>query len=95
MAKYFNRLKLHKEYVLNTILTYLKCYCMIKHKNDIFRLIQLLNGNEIIDVPPQIRKDICDFLEIIKYDNIDVKALTNNSITYNEAIKIIKRIYKV
>ena len=66
-----------------------------KHKNDIFRLIQLLNGNEIIDVPPQIRKDICDFLEIIKYDNIDVKALTNNSITYNEAIKIIKRIYKV
>jgi hypothetical protein len=58
-------------------------------------LIQLLNGNEIIDVPPQIRKDICDFLEIIKYDNIDVKALTNNSITYNEAIKIIERIYKV
>lgn len=46
-----------------------------KHKNDIFRLSQLLTGQEVVECGSQVREDIRTFFFLIKNEAIDMKAL--------------------
>lgn len=66
-----------------------------KHKNDIFRLLQLLTINDNIYVSNQVKYDIQEFIEIIKDDNIDVSLLTNNVLNYEEAIELLKKAFNL
>jgi hypothetical protein len=46
-----------------------------KHRNDVFRLLQLLPGNASIEMPQQIRDDLLKFLDIVEKDRkLDPKA---------------------
>lgn len=64
-----------------------------KHKNDIFRLSQLLTGQEIVECGSQVREDIRTFFEMIKTEAVDMKALGIPA-TREQAEKLITRIYR-
>lgn len=65
-----------------------------KHKNDIFRLVQLLNPNETIDVGDSVKADMQNFFGLIEKENIDMKALRLNY-SQEEAVKILKHAFKM
>jgi len=46
-----------------------------KHKNDIYRLSQIVSNNASIAVASNIYRDITQFLELIKYDSVDLKQM--------------------
>lgn len=46
-----------------------------KHKNDVFRLTDLINPEEIVPVPEAILQDIREFVECMEEENIDLKQL--------------------
>ncbi len=52
-----------------------------KHKNDIFRLYQLLTSESLTHTPPPIKNDLANFLRAMDTEDIPLKALglTNTS----------------
>lgn len=64
-----------------------------KHKNDIFRLSQLLTGQEKVECGNQVRDDIGTFFVLIQDEVIDMKALGVPA-TQDEVKNIIMRIYQ-
>lgn len=64
-----------------------------KHKNDIFRLSQLLTGQEKIECGNKVKKDISDFFNLIREDKTDMKAL-GISVSREEITELIMRIYQ-
>lgn len=64
-----------------------------KHKNDVFRLSQLLTGQEKVECGNQVRKDIATFFVLIRSEVIDIKALGVPA-TQDEVMDIIMRIYQ-
>lgn len=65
-----------------------------KHKNDIFRLVQLLNQNETIEVEDSVKIDMQNFFDLIGNDSIDMKALKLNY-SKETAIKMIKHAFRM
>ncbi len=65
-----------------------------KHKNDVFRLAQLLTGNENIDAPKAVKEDMSKFFDLINNEKIDMKAL-GVPVSQQEATEVIKRIFKI
>ena len=66
-----------------------------KHKNDIFRLLQLLDVNEKYPVPDIVKKDIKDFLSIVNFENVSVEKLTNGALSYDLAVNIIMKVFNI
>lgn len=64
-----------------------------KHKNDIFRLSQLLTGQEVVKCGSQVREDIRTFFTLIKNEAIDMKTLGIPA-SREEAEERISRIYR-
>lgn len=64
-----------------------------KHKNDVFRLAQLLTGQEEVECGNQVRDDIAMFFALIQDEKIDMKALGIPA-TQAEVMNLILRIYK-
>lgn len=64
-----------------------------KHKNDVFRLSQLLTGQEKVEFGKQVREDIATFFVLIQGEVIDMKALGVPA-TQDEVMDIIMRIYQ-
>lgn len=46
-----------------------------KHKNDIFRLSELITAETLIEVPSSIFQDIEDFIEQMASEDLDSKSL--------------------
>lgn len=65
-----------------------------KHKNDIFRLAQLLKPNETIDVTDSVKADMQNFFNLIEKENINMKALKLNY-TKEEVVTILKHIFRM
>ncbi len=65
-----------------------------KHRNDIFRLIQLLTGDERLDVEERIKEDIQNFFALVGTSNFDIKDL---HLPYNleEAVEIIANVFGI
>ena len=66
-----------------------------KHKNDIFRLLQLLDNNSESDAPDIVKQDLNDFFSLIDENNTAVEALTNGALNYDEAIELLKKVFKL
>ncbi|MGD6730484.1 MAG: hypothetical protein ACPKMZ_05370 [Pleomorphochaeta sp.] len=64
-----------------------------KHRNDIFKLLILINPNIRIEIPPSIKKDLEKFLEIIPNDKPDLSALKIKGASFEDFIIILKDIY--
>lgn len=63
-----------------------------KHKNDVFRLIQIMNPDERINASGLVRESIEQFLEDISTEEVRVDQL-GLMISKDEAIDILKRMY--
>lgn len=66
-----------------------------KHKNDIFRLYELLNMNNPISINDYIKDDMRLFISKMEKESIDLKQLTHLPITKDEILKNIKLYYKL
>lgn len=64
-----------------------------KHKNDVFRLAQLLTGQEKVECGNQVREDIKAFFTLIQNEVIDMKALGVPA-SQDEVRELIMRIYQ-
>lgn len=64
-----------------------------KHRNDIFKLLTLINPNIRIEISPSIKNDLFQFLEIIQTDKPDLAALKIRGISFDEFISILNEIY--
>lgn len=65
-----------------------------KHKNDIFRLVALLTGNESVSVNESVYKDIMEFVSEMAQETIDMKSLGLNGIKKEDALELLKNIYR-
>lgn len=64
-----------------------------KHKNDILRLATLLTGREQCELPVSVRHDMALFLEAMRGEQIDLKALKITGISPEELLSVLSRIY--
>ncbi len=64
-----------------------------KHKNDIYRLLQLIKISDRIDAPSVIKKDIFDFIQMINDDNENIERLTKKVLNLNKVINLLKRVF--
>jgi hypothetical protein len=64
-----------------------------KHRNDVFRLVQLLPVDASIKLPDRIRKDLQDFLDLARADNtLDPRAF-GVPFSREEAIGLLGSVY--
>lgn len=65
-----------------------------KHKNDIFRLAQLITGEDQISLPHEIKLDMKDFLLEMESENVDFKNLGIRG-TKTEYLEILAKAYTI
>jgi len=63
-----------------------------KHRNDVFKLISLLNMKEMGIIPPDIKKDMSEFIMQMTEENINLKAL-NIVGTKEELVERLRKVY--
>ena len=65
-----------------------------KHKNDVFRLTELIDPTEKINTPKGVYDDIQEFTNRMKTENVDVKQLGLAERTKEQILEEIKGIYQ-
>lgn len=65
-----------------------------KHKNDVFRLLTLLTGDERVIVNRKVYEDIAAFAAAMEQETIDMKALGLTEMTKEEALEMLMNIYR-
>lgn len=66
-----------------------------KHKNDVFRLSELLDQDQkpLSIIPEEIKKDMKEFIERMKNEDTDLKQLGIRGITKEDILNQLSRIY--
>lgn len=64
-----------------------------KHKNDVFRLTELIDPTIKIPAPQQVYMDIQEFVQRMQNENIDLKQLGLVGRTKDQILKEIKDLY--
>lgn len=64
-----------------------------KHKNDVFRLIQLITEKTRMELSPEIAEDMKKFLSEIAFEEIDLQALGIRGISKEKMIDILYKCY--
>lgn len=65
-----------------------------KHKNDVFRLMSLLTGTERVHTHGKVHEDILTFIDKMQNEDVSMKSLGVTTITKEQALNMIKNIYK-
>lgn len=66
-----------------------------KHKNDVFRLYQLVTLDAKIDLPPDIAHDLKAFLDAMEIERPDLTQIGLTGLTLNEALTGMRQVYKL
>ncbi len=67
-----------------------------KHKNDVFKLYQLLNPTEAITLPDSVKTDFRKFLQAMKQEtSLNLSDLGLRRITLSEALGVLREIYGI
>lgn len=66
-----------------------------KHKNDVFRLYQILDPATDPEAPDTVKKDISDFLSRMRGEDIDLKSLGIRTGTRDDILAGISRAYRI
>ena len=61
-----------------------------KHKNDVFRLVQVIDPDYEVAFPYSIRNDLQEFLDAIKLDPVDPKSLGIPSASFEALLDVLK-----
>jgi hypothetical protein len=64
-----------------------------KHKNDVFRLYQIVEPGNLVSLPTSIAKDLRLFFNLISTEAIDLKSLGLGSTNIESIITELKRMY--
>jgi hypothetical protein len=64
-----------------------------KHKNDVFRLYQILDPEMNVIIPDVVKNDLNNFIERIISEEIDLKALGLGNVKLESVLASIKKIY--
>jgi len=66
-----------------------------KHRNDVFRLAQLLPTDALLEVSEPIKKDLVSFLDLIEAEGtLDPKTF-NVPLTRDEALTLLRSVYQI
>jgi hypothetical protein len=66
-----------------------------KHKNDIFRLLALLTGDERITLPPIMLDGMTHFLDRMNDETIDRNILKKSGLSQDDALQTLSTIYQL
>ena len=66
-----------------------------KHKNDVFRISQLLSPAQTVSISDSIKDDMRVFIAAMPAENIDLKQLGIKDITFDQIIESINTIYEL
>ncbi len=66
-----------------------------KHRNDVFRLFQVIDPDSEIDPPRRIVDDMRSFLEQLPQENVDLESLGLRSITLDAVLGSLRKLYRV
>ncbi|KAF5038540.1 hypothetical protein DSECCO2_553240 [anaerobic digester metagenome] len=64
-----------------------------KHKNDILRLATLLAGTEQCELSEPVRRDIALFIDNLRSEPVDLKALKVSGITFEDILTVLEQVY--
>lgn len=64
-----------------------------KHKNDVFRLTQLINPTEKVMAPKGVCEDMQEFVDRMKDENVDIKQLNLPGTTKEQILEELKALY--
>lgn len=64
-----------------------------KHKNDVLRLATLLVGSEQCELPDPVRRDISLFIDGLRSEPVDLKALKISGVTFEDILTILEQVY--
>jgi len=66
-----------------------------KHRNDVFRLAQLLPPDAIVDVPDPIRDDLKEFIDVVHADEMLDPRSFHVPFTRQEGVALLRSVYGV
>lgn len=66
-----------------------------KHKNDVFRLFQIISPDVRVSIPDSIVADMASFVESVKTEALDLKQLGLGSIKQSDLIASLIRVYQL
>lgn len=66
-----------------------------KHKKDVFRLAQLLTGNENIALPEAVAQDMQEFLDACRNAPVNLKQIGINGLSMEAMIETIEKTYGI
>ena len=64
-----------------------------KHKNDVFRLVQIITPNDLLKLPASIKSDLKAFLDSIRGKPADLVQLGIRNLSFSELLQILERKY--
>ena len=66
---------------------------LTKHKNDVFRLFQLVDPSESITLSPSVKADVAQFMREIRNDAVDLRNLGLEGMSTEEVLISLERLY--
>lgn len=66
-----------------------------KHKNDVFRLVQIIDPEVRPDLPDQVRADMKRFIEDVSAEPPDLKALGIKGVSFERSIETLKSVFQI
>jgi hypothetical protein len=66
-----------------------------KHKNDVFRLFQILSPQSSIGLPESIARDLNQFLSLMQHEPFDLKNLGIKTSSLQEVVDRLRKIYNL
>lgn len=64
-----------------------------KHKNDFFRLTQLLTEEDKIPISENIIRDLKTFIDIVKREPVDLYSINMKEYRFDEIINLVEKIF--
>ena len=65
-----------------------------KHRNDVFRLFQIVDPEADVHPSAQVTTDMSEFLRLLPEESIDLKALGLRSSTIDEVVESLRQLYR-
>ena len=68
---------------------------MVNHnyKNDIIRLVSILSGNEKVNLPSSVAKDMKEFIEQMEKEQMDLRSLGIRQLNREQILAVLRKVY--
>lgn len=64
-----------------------------KHKNDVLKISQLLSPTQVVDISDEIKLHMCEFINVVKNENINMKSLGLAAFTLAGIVDVFDHVY--